>query len=326
MNTRPVRKIDGLGYGFSASEGGVTFRLIGPVDAVRLAARDLVHGLGVLWQVDSRINHVSELMKMEGRPFPEGNAQIDLVLVDLKAFDRLVTIFRYINQLGFSLPDFKSSFYLSSDIPFKIQWQYPEIHSEQGSHQQDGIRQGYATTLYSYLDMVKEFANEYTEPLLIKPYELKFNRCFWLESELQADADKRLAAKNEPLDSTRFFSGASSSSDIGSNQHTIRSIDRDMELILSDISVMEMSHPLNPMRQSTRGDAYYNITNFKHVRKNYPDYDIYTDTQKIFPHIRPEDKTRFIELVEEYVRLSEQRYQLTHPPESSIFDLSCQLL
>lgn len=95
---RHVNPIPGLGLEVVANNEIMTFSFVGEKDAVRLATRDLIYGLGM----EPEVVHSSEIAIMNGEMKPDNNARIDLTF-KTSDYQQLVFVFRYLSMLDFSL-------------------------------------------------------------------------------------------------------------------------------------------------------------------------------------------------------------------------------
>lgn len=93
-----VVPIEELELEVSTTKETITFCFIGNKDAVRLAARNVVYGLGL----EPEIEHYSEILIMNGKLEPGDKAQINLIF-QMNERAPLVFMFRYLARLEYSL-------------------------------------------------------------------------------------------------------------------------------------------------------------------------------------------------------------------------------
>ncbi len=299
--SKTIVKLDNLSATFDANHRFVTIGICGPSDNVRIAARDLIYGLGVIWSVDGKFDHVSEVHKMHGRPFEGDHAQINISL-SVKEFGRIVTLFRYCERVGMKLP---GSEYMMSIDRVEGGARMMDITKDDNYHweysdEKNGLQVSGMGTLGAYLVAAKAAADCNHDEMIIEKTDKPFNRLFWTQAELEADALAKEKVYQGKKSMLGFF-GVNNKMSPAERKKEMLTIE--IEHIISRVEDMFFSHPKNVANYSQRILARDLLYQYLSMKAEHPEIDPVTRYADHFLFVRDDEREKFAELAAKLDRL-----------------------
>lgn len=254
--TKEIRKIDNLGLGFQVNNQYAIFSISGPKDAVRLAARDAIFGLHMTQGVKADHVFQAEELKMNGIiAKDDAHDQID-ICIDIRAFDRLVLMCRYLECIGIPL----GREFLDRFNDGKTFYQYTLV-------KQDGVVAQGSAQLGRYLDAILDQAEINQTPLMVEEYKRPQNQNFWFADEIKNDAAMQPKAKRRELAQqfNMFNDYARMTFD-----DRIKLTEAHMEHLVAKANLFADRHPKNQSNRPT-DFGWYLLQAYKNRKLDYTD-------------------------------------------------------